>query len=214
MTEENNSKKLLEQRNSLRKPAFVVKESNFKAGVKPNWRKPRGKHSPVRQYHKGRIRMPTPGYGAPKEVYGLTRDGKKPVFVQRIGDLDKVNARTDVVVIGSTVGLRKRLSLLKVCREKGLILAGPSDLKKELSTRDRQFADSKKITNARRKEKQTKVKSEAKAKKDDKKDDKKEVKKEEKVNEKVEAKSNPETTAKLEGTVKSESKSKLENKEN
>ncbi len=164
MTEEKNSERLLSQRNALRKPAFVVKESHFKAGVKESWRRPRGKHSPVRQCHKGRLRMPNPGYGAPKEVHGFTRDGRKPVSVQRIKDLEQVNINTDAVVIGSNVGLRKRLLLLKACNEANLVVVGVADLKKELMSRDRQFANSKKITSARRKAVQNKAKSSPKEK--------------------------------------------------
>ena len=159
MANETDTKRLLEQRNALRKPAFVVKESHFKAGVKPNWRRPRGKHSPVRQCHKGRIKMPHPGYGAPKAAYGLTRTGRVPKQVMNLADLENIDKERDAVIIASSVGLRKRIALLSVCKEKGLTLEGALDLKAEMSKCDRQFADSKKITTARRKEKQSKVKT-------------------------------------------------------
>ena len=196
---EEKTQRLLEQRNALRKPAFVLKESHFKTGVKSNWRKPRGKHSPVRQCHKGRLSMPHPGYGAPKEVYGLTREGKKPVSVQRIKDLELVDVKTDTVVIGSTVGLRKRLLLLKACSEGGFFVAGV-DLKKELSVRDRQFANSKQITNARRKARQSKAKSNAKAKESKKEADKNQKSKDKNIKEDVAKEVKPEATV-TEATV-------------
>ena len=175
MTDKKNVERLLEQRNALRKPAFVVKESHFKAGVKKNWRRPRGKHSPVRQCHKGRIKMPHPGYGSPKAVYGLSKKGLLPVVVNTVSDLDKVDATKEAVVIASNVGLKKRLVLLKACKDKGLVL-DTKDLAKEISKCDRKFADSKKLTNDRRVKKKNKEKSRAKAtKKEDKKtSDKKE----------------------------------------
>lgn len=211
MADEKNTQRLLEQRNGLRKPAFVVKESHFKANVKKRWRLPRGKHSPVRQYHKGRVAMPTPGYGAPKAVYGLTKDGKNPIYVENLNDLNSVDAQKDIVVIASNVGLKKRISILKVCKEQELSVFAASDLRKEISKRDRQFADSKKITSDRRKEKESKAKKASDKKKEDKKAAKKE--KEEKKVEVADKKSEESVKKEVPKAEKTEEKKEVKAKE-
>ena len=76
--------KSLQERKRMRKrnPPFVVKESNNQARVKSRWRFPRGRHSQVRQMHKGKPGMPNPGYGVPKAVRGLHSSGlKKLLFI-------------------------------------------------------------------------------------------------------------------------------------
>ena len=60
---------------------FVEKESNFSARVKSRWRLPRGKHSKVRQMHKGRPALPGPGYGSQESKKGLHPSGLKIVAV-------------------------------------------------------------------------------------------------------------------------------------
>ena len=140
--------RLLAQRNSTRKPAFVVKETAFKANVKPRWRKPTGKHSPVRQYHKGRVKMPHVGYGAPKAVKGLTRDGFNPVLVFRDEDLESVDSNKDVVVIASNVGTRKRLGLLNICLEKGFNVYSVKDVNQKIESYNKEFSSRKELRSA------------------------------------------------------------------
>ena len=71
------NQELLEIRNRMnkKKPAFVRKDTHVTVRVKANWRKPRGKHSPVREQHKGRPKLVSPGYGSPKAVRYLHHSG-------------------------------------------------------------------------------------------------------------------------------------------
>ena len=66
-----------------KKPDFVLKESKFFARIKKRWRYPRGKHSPVRQRHKGRPPLPTPGYGSPRAIKYQTKKGVKEILVKK-----------------------------------------------------------------------------------------------------------------------------------
>lgn len=89
---------------------FVEKESHATKAIKKRWRMPRGKHSKVRQMHRGRPALPSVGYG--KSV--LTRgqvNGLYPVLVCCEKDLQGLDAQTDLVIIARAVGLRKRVQL-------------------------------------------------------------------------------------------------------
>lgn len=60
------------------------------------------------------------GYGSPKKVKGLLPNGKKPVIVHNVKDLEKINKDTEVVVIASSVGRKKRNEIVSKCRELGI----------------------------------------------------------------------------------------------
>jgi len=118
---------LLKLRKEMKKPAFVVKESNFNAGVKVRWRFPRGRHSKVRQMHCGRPAMPNPGYGAPVAVRGLHASGLEMVMVHNATELQSLNQKTQGAIIAASVGARKRLSLLEVAQQNKITLLNVKD---------------------------------------------------------------------------------------
>jgi len=102
-----------------RKPKYVRQQYGYFARLSKvaKWRKPRGIHSKILMRRKGHRKMPEVGYGSPKAVKGLNRFGKREVLVYNIKDLDKVDKKLDSVVIASTVGKKKRLDILKKCKE-------------------------------------------------------------------------------------------------
>src|SRR3989344_6155853 len=109
------SKTLLAMRNKAKRsmPDFLVKESKFVDRIKSRWRFPMGRHSKVRQFHCGRPAMPTPGYGSPREVRGLHSSGLRPVVVATVRELESLDKGSAGAGLVSTMGKRKRLSLLK-----------------------------------------------------------------------------------------------------
>jgi len=115
------------------KPTFVVKESKFSARVSSRWRFPRGKHSAVRQFHRGRPPMPTPGSGSPKEVHGLDRSGLAPVVVHTLAEMKAINPAEQGAIIGSTVGMKKKMTLLKIAQEKKIRILNVADPAKKLT---------------------------------------------------------------------------------
>ena len=118
---------LLKLRKEMKKPAFVVKESNFSARVKVRWRFPRGRHSKVRQMHCGRPAMPNPGYGAPVAVRGLHSSGLEMVLVHNAEELQSLNQKTQGAIIAASVGARKRVSLLQTAQQKNITLLNVKD---------------------------------------------------------------------------------------
>src|SRR3989344_2221743 len=118
---------LLKLRKEMKKPAFVVKESNFSARVKVRWRFPRGRHSKVRQMHCGRPAMPNPGYGAPAEVRGLHQSGLEMVVVRNAQELQVLNPKTQGAIIAASVGNKKKISLLELAQQKKITLLNVKD---------------------------------------------------------------------------------------
>jgi large subunit ribosomal protein L32e len=96
-----------------RKPGFKRQEGYRMVKLKKSWRRPRGRHSKLRKAEKAKGPRPSPGYGSPRSVRGLTRHGYVEVMVSSPEDLDRMDPNKDSALISSTVGRRKREDILK-----------------------------------------------------------------------------------------------------
>jgi large subunit ribosomal protein L32e len=102
------------------KPSFKRQEQDFETRLRKTWRKPKGRKSDLRRKFKGRGSRPSPGHGSPRAVKGLNRLGLREVRVFSIKELDSLDPKTHSVIIGSSVGRRKRLEILSRAGELGL----------------------------------------------------------------------------------------------
>ncbi|MBS3116182.1 50S ribosomal protein L32e [Candidatus Woesearchaeota archaeon] len=201
------NKRLLEQRNKMKKikPPFVVRESNFEARIKVRWRYPQGRHSAIRQEHKGRPVMPTPGYGSPKVVYGLHPSGLQMVVVSNEKDLEKIDAAQQGVIIAKTVGMRKRTALLEAVQRRKIKVLNCKDIVQELEairTKLKVRQEAKKQLEEQKNKKETEKKKKAEEKKKKEGQEKENVakeKEEESVEEKI--KKEEEEKKELEKTI-------------
>ncbi len=110
-----------------RKPDFIRREAHYRARVKKRWRYPDGIHSPLRQYHKSRPALPTPGYGRAAALKGKHPSGRKPVLVRRVDDF--LHLRPDEgALIAGTVGRKRRMELIAYAKEKSIIVLNVRDL--------------------------------------------------------------------------------------
>ena len=162
---------LLQLRKDMKKPDFVVKESNFSPRVKVRWRFPRGRHSKVRQMHCGRPAMPNPGYGAPAEVRGLHQSGLEMVIVRNAQELQELNPKTQGAIIAASVGNKKKISLLELAQQKKITLLNVKDAstaaKKLVSDfEQRKEFRKRRAVEASKKEEQKKKKAEERAQKE------------------------------------------------
>lgn len=87
---------------------------------KESWRTPHGNHSKVRLRQKGKPPMVETGYGSPKEVKGLLPNGKIPVVVYNINDLEGLDKERVSIIIASAVGKKKRIEIVQKAKELGL----------------------------------------------------------------------------------------------
>jgi large subunit ribosomal protein L32e len=176
-------KKLLEVRKRIKKnkPTFVVKETNFSARVKRRWRFPRGKHSKVRQMHRGRPKLVNVGFGVPKAVRGLHSSGLETVRVHNKKELLSINPEKQGAII-ARIGNNKKLKLLELAKEKNITLFNIKDLEKAIEEVKSSFANRKKDKEDKSKEK-SKKEVEKKKKADEKKQKEEEPAKESKSSE-------------------------------
>lgn len=193
MGKEKNKEKLLELRRKAKseKPEFIRQCSHKKISLGNNWRRPKGLHSKLRLRKRGHRKKVSTGYSSPKMVKGLSREGLVPVLIADSRRVKGVDNSAQCIIISSTVGLKKRILILKEALNKKI---------KVLNFKDPQ-AYLKKI------EDELKKKKDAKEEKDKvKKKKKDELKKKAEEKEKEEKK-------KLEETLSDEEKKEKEKKE-
>ena len=87
------------------------------------WRKPKGNDSKMRLQLKGYPPIVKAGYGTKAELRHLHPSGLTPVRVHNARELEGLDPSKHIVVIASTVGLRKRLEIIEAARAKGFRIA-------------------------------------------------------------------------------------------
>lgn len=78
------------------------------------WRNPTGRHNKMREKRKGYPAVVSIGYGTNKKFMGML-DGKKPVMVNNLKDLEKVK-KDEIAVVGK-IGKKKKIEIAKKAEE-------------------------------------------------------------------------------------------------
>ncbi len=120
----------LRRRLKARRPEFKRYESHKKLKLSDKgWRKPRGRHSKLRQRYggkwSGRI-LVTAGFGSPKAVRGLHPSGKEEILVHTPKQLENINPEKQAARIASGVGTKKRLVIEEKAKEMGITVLNAS----------------------------------------------------------------------------------------
>ncbi len=121
--------KLLKLRKKLKskKPEFLRhlwwKKPKFKND--PKWRKPKGLDNKMRLKLKGYPPVVEVGYRSPRKVRGLHPSGRVPVVVHSVKELEELDPDKHIIYIGSSVGLKKRVEIMRIAFEKGFKVANP-----------------------------------------------------------------------------------------
>lgn len=89
----------------------------------PKWRKPKGLDNKMRLRLKGYPPIVEVGYRGPAAVRGLHPTGLEPVLIHNEKELERLDPTKHIVVIASSVGLKKRLKILERARQLGLRIA-------------------------------------------------------------------------------------------
>jgi large subunit ribosomal protein L32e len=117
-------KESLELRKKIKgkKPDYKFPGSKRRVRNQGKWRKPKGHQSKIRRKFRGYAKMAQVGYSSPGEVKGYHPSGLLPVVIMSPAQLSKLNPEKHCIFIGSTVGLRKRLSILEEARKLRLLV--------------------------------------------------------------------------------------------
>ncbi|MCL4345346.1 MAG: 50S ribosomal protein L32e [Candidatus Thermoplasmatota archaeon] len=84
------------------------------------WRKPRGKHSKLREHLDWRPPVVDAGYRGPAAVRGLHPSGFREVLVHNLRELESIDNTTEACRIASSVGSRKRSEIESRAEELGI----------------------------------------------------------------------------------------------
>jgi large subunit ribosomal protein L32e len=83
------------------------------------WRRPKGKHSKMREHRKYRPPVVDSGFRGPRAVRYLHPSGYRDVLVHNVKELQSLDPAVDAVRIASTVGKRKKIEIYRNAVEKG-----------------------------------------------------------------------------------------------
>ncbi|MEA3229779.1 MAG: eL32 family ribosomal protein [archaeon] len=117
-------KELLEVRKLMKskKPSFRRQDSHKHLKLGSSWRGRKGRHNKYRLHRIGAT--PSPSYGSPVKVRGMHASGKKEIMVYKVSDLDLLQ-KDEVVRIGASVGVKKRMDILKNAEKLKLKVLNP-----------------------------------------------------------------------------------------
>lgn len=155
------------------KPDFVRQKYGKWPKLGRKWRRAKGKDSKMRVYFKGHRLMPTVGYGAPKKLKYLNRQGLQEKLVSSLKDLENVQ-KNEIIVISATLGERKKIVLLNKIKELKLKVVNVKDIdgyvklvqerlaKKKTKSKEKEELKKKSKEEALKKKEEEKKKEEAK----------------------------------------------------
>ena len=106
-------KKLLKMKNKMARKRVQFRRQEWFMYKKfgEEWRKPRGKHSKLREHLSRRPPVVDAGYRGPAQVRGLHPSGFREVLVHNMKELESIDNRFQACRIASTVGRKKRIEL-------------------------------------------------------------------------------------------------------
>jgi large subunit ribosomal protein L32e len=114
----------LRRKQKRKKPSFQRQEARLrKLKGRDNdkiWRRPKGRHSKLRQKEKARGRHPSPGYGSPESVRGRLRSGLKEVRISTPSQLISIDPKSEAAIIAGSVGKAKRKEIIDQAKKKGI----------------------------------------------------------------------------------------------
>lgn len=123
------NKELLELKAKMKKklPWFTRQDCHKKKRLAPKWRRPKGVHSKMRHQFRSRKKIVKVGYGTPKILRDVNRKGFKEIVVNNLTDLSKIDIKSECAAIAKSVGLKKKVEIVKKALEKNIVIINVKD---------------------------------------------------------------------------------------
>ncbi len=135
---------------------FIRHRAHTKKRLGDAWRRPRGWQNKMRLSKKGHRPKVRVGYGTNAELRN-TKNGLEIITVYNVNDVKAVDAKTQGVVVGA-VGMKKKIEILKAIQEQKVTLLTGDAAAKQKSL-ELAFAERKKATEERDREREEKQKA-------------------------------------------------------
>ncbi|MEE6210118.1 50S ribosomal protein L32e [Salarchaeum sp. III] len=126
------TKRLLSQRDRIGTPQFNRQDHHKKKRVSTSWRRPRGTLSKQRRGIKGKGDTVQAGFRSPTAVRGKHPSGFEDVLVHNASDLDDIDPDTEAARIASKVGGRKRETIEDKAEDLGIRVLNPTYVEVEV----------------------------------------------------------------------------------
>ena len=148
----------------MAKKEFTRQDAHKKVRLGNKWRRPKGLHSKMRIGFKGYNKSVSIGYGNPKSTRGLDKSGLKLIIIKSLKDLENIDAKKECIAVAKTIGIRKKVEILKHTMKKGIKVVNVKDVNKFLENVEEKIKKSKEEKEKLRKEKEAKKKEKEKKK--------------------------------------------------
>ncbi len=96
-----------------RKPVFRRQEWFRTVSLGEKWRTPKGIDSKQKKGMRCKGKTPRSGFGSPRLVWGLNKQGFRDIRVFNTNDLQRLDPKKNSVIIAATVGNKKRIEIIK-----------------------------------------------------------------------------------------------------
>ena len=147
----------------MKKLKFTRQDAHKKVKLGNKWRKPKGLHSKMRLSKKGYNKSVSIGYGSPKSTRGLDKSGLKLIIIKSLKEIENINAKEECIAVAKTIGLRKKVEILKQAVKKSINVVNVKDINKFLKDVDDKIKKSKEEKEKLKKEKEVRKKEKEKA---------------------------------------------------
>ena len=149
----------------MKKLKFTRQDAHKKVRLGNKWRKPKGLHSKMRLSKKGYNKSVSIGYGSPKSTRGLDKSGLKLIIIKSLKEIENINAKEECIAVAKTIGLRKKVEILKQAVKKSINVVNIKDVNKFLKDVEEKIKKSKEEKEKLKKKKEIKEKEKSTKKK-------------------------------------------------
>ena len=111
-----------------KKPKFVRQDIHKKSKLSKKWRKPKGWHAKMRLGFRGKIKAISTGYGVPKKVRNLTKEGLRTILINSKQELVKIKNKEEAIIISSKVGNKKRIDIIQEAQKNEIKIVNIKDI--------------------------------------------------------------------------------------